>query len=80
MPVIQIEILKLLYNLKSNYANPVNSRELGKLLNVTPSYIREQAKKLQKEGYVSVRKGPGGGYFLSIKGDRNADIFGWDRC
>lgn len=68
MPIIQKEILNHLYKLKSNYANPVNSSELGRLLNVTPSYIREQARKLQKEGYVSVRKGPGGGYFLSIKG------------
>lgn len=67
LTTIQKEIMRILWNKQSSYATPVNSQEIGKLLNITPSYIREQAKRLEKMGYISVRRGPGGGYFSSIQ-------------
>lgn len=65
--VLQKEILRVLLERGTSYANPVNSQEIGKLLNVTPSYIREQMKILQSMTLVEVRNGPGGGYFIQQK-------------
>lgn len=67
LTVIQKEIIKVLDNKSASYALPVTSEELGGTLNVTPSYIREQAKALERIGILSVRRGPGGGYFLNAK-------------
>ncbi|MEC9488621.1 MAG: HD domain-containing phosphohydrolase [Halanaerobium sp.] len=58
------EILTLLRRMGANYASPVTSEELGSILLVTPSYIREQMQDLIKLGQVDVRKGRGGGYYL----------------
>lgn len=63
LTTIQKEILKVLQAKSASYASPVNSHELGQRLNVTPSYVREQAKIMEKKGMVAVRRGPGGGYF-----------------
>ncbi|MDA8212012.1 MAG: Rrf2 family transcriptional regulator [Clostridia bacterium] len=62
---IQKEILRLLQEHKASYAHPMNSAELSRQLNVTPSYIREQAKQLFSLGLLDVRRGPGGGYFIA---------------
>lgn len=62
---IHLEILTILQELETTYANPASSEELGKLLNVTPSYIRKQIKTLVKQGQVHARRGIGGGYYLS---------------
>lgn len=64
--VIQKEIIKVLSIKGASYALPVTSGELGETLNVTPSYIREQAKVLERRGVLAVRRGPGGGYFINI--------------
>lgn len=64
LPVIQKEIVRLLKRKESSYAAPVNSYQLGASLNASPAYIREQAKKLERKGIISVRRGPGGGYYL----------------
>jgi len=61
---IQKEILKLLKKNQASYASPISSSELSRRLNVTPSYIREQAKELNLLGLLEVRRGPGGGYFI----------------
>lgn len=64
MTNLQREIMKVLKQNNSTYANPVSSEEIGRRLNVNPSYVREQMKVLQKRSLVLVRNGPGGGYFL----------------
>lgn len=64
LTIIQKEILRLLMKKSATYASPVNSTDLGNGLNAAPSYIREQAKILEKKGRVAVRRGPGGGYFV----------------
>lgn len=61
---IQREILKLLKSENASYANPVSSTQLGEILKVTPSYIREQIQELRRLRFVEVRKGRGGGYYL----------------
>lgn len=62
--LIQKEIIRLLQKKGATYAHPLKSKDLGAKLNVTPSYIREQAKVLEKKGVIAVRRGPGGGYFF----------------
>ncbi len=64
--VIQKEIIRVLSIKGASYALPVTSEELGGTLNVTPSYIREQAKALERIGVLAVRRGPGGGYFINF--------------
>ncbi len=66
--LIQKEIIRLLQKKGATYAHPLKSKEMGEKLNVTPSYIREQAKILEKKGVIAVRRGPGGGYFF-LAGD-----------
>src|SRR5690606_18595264 len=65
---IHLQILRVLDERDSSYAQPVSSAEIGRELNVTPSYVREQVATLQGLGLVSARRGPGGGYY--IDGDR----------
>lgn len=48
----------------ATYAWPVTSEEIGKHLNLTPSYVREQMKHLIGSGTVGVRRGPKGGYYI----------------
>jgi biotin operon repressor len=61
---IQESLLTLLKERHATYAHPVNSQTLSEVLNITPSYVREQMSELQKEGIVSVRRGPKGGYYI----------------
>ncbi|MEW6047140.1 MAG: Rrf2 family transcriptional regulator [Bacillota bacterium] len=62
---IHEEILQLLIQREASYARPLSSTELGLLLRVAPSYIREQVSLLRRRKLVSVRRGRGGGYYLS---------------
>lgn len=68
--ILQREILRMLQEKETSYANPITSQEIGQFLKVTPSYIREQMKILQKMTLVEVRNGRGGGYF--IRNDKNS--------
>lgn len=61
---IQKEIINLLTAKSTTYAQPLTSQEIGEALNITPSYIRKQMKILFNLGFVQVRNGRGGGYFL----------------
>ncbi|MFZ5639694.1 MAG: Rrf2 family transcriptional regulator [Bacillota bacterium] len=63
---VQREILKTLKNYKATYAHPVSSEEISKVINVTPSYVREQAQDMQNKGLIRARRGPGGGYFINF--------------
>ncbi len=74
MPLIQREIIRLLQNKGATYAHPLKSKEMGEKLNVTPSYIREQAKLLEKKGVIAVRRGPGGGYFFLPEGSKDLRV------
>lgn len=64
LSVIHHEILKQLRGLNATYAYPITSIQLGTMLNVTPSYIREQVKILQVLNLIGVRRGRGGGYYV----------------
>ncbi len=58
------ELLKLLDQQETSYAKPMNSKEIGGILKVTPSYIRSQLSQLVKIRRVGVRRGNSGGYYL----------------
>jgi DNA-binding IscR family transcriptional regulator len=60
---LQQEIIRLLIDQGTTYASPLNSREIGAMLQVTPSYIRVQLSQMVKSKRVQVRRGNGGGYF-----------------
>ncbi len=60
---VQREIINVLAQKGTSYAQPLTSEEIGAVLNITPSYIRKQMKTLYKLGFVQVRNGRGGGYF-----------------
>ncbi len=60
---VQKEIVNILAQKDTSYAQPLTSEEIGAVLNITPSYIRKQMGILHKLGYVEVRNGRGGGYF-----------------
>lgn len=62
---IHQEILRLLIQHQASYARPLSSAELGLALRVTPSYVREQARLLRRRRLLSVRRGRGGGYYLT---------------
>ncbi|MFW5962093.1 MAG: Rrf2 family transcriptional regulator [bacterium] len=49
---------------KASYASPINSDEIGKKFNITPSYVRKKIKKLKNNKVIGVRRGVGGGYFI----------------
>lgn len=61
---LQEEILKILQQVNARYSKPLNSFELAKHLNITPSYIRQTILALKKYYRVGVRRGSGGGFFL----------------
>ncbi|BAS28792.1 Rrf2 family transcriptional regulator [Limnochorda pilosa] len=61
---IHHEILRVLAQRASSYARPVTSSEIGRELNVAPSYVREQVLTLKGRRLVRVRRGPGGGYYI----------------
>jgi DNA-binding IscR family transcriptional regulator len=54
----------VLQDSKACYSRPVNSFEIAKLLNITPSYIRGSVTPLKKQNIIGVRRGSGGGFFL----------------
>lgn len=58
-------ILSVLHNRKASYSNPVSSECLANVLQVHPSYLRNQIKFLVESGKISVRRGKGGGYYIS---------------
>lgn len=64
------EVLKLLVQHETSYAKPMNSEDIGKMLKVTPSYIRSQLSQLTKVRKVGVRRGNGGGYYIMKEGMR----------
>ena len=59
------EILRILEEKDSSYARPVRSQEIGEALKVSPSYVREMTSILQDRGLVRVRRGRGGGNYIS---------------
>jgi len=61
---IHHEILGSLAKENASFAQPVSSQALGRILNVTPSYVRESAQLLISLNLVGVRHGRGGGYYL----------------
>ncbi len=61
---LQYQMLEILANKRATYAEPVVSKVLGDMLNITPSYIRRKMQPLHEEGIVGVRRGKGGGYYL----------------
>lgn len=63
---LHYQILGLLKRKKADYANPVISEDMGRELNITPSYIRKKIQILLEEGVVGVRRGKGGGYYLEV--------------
>jgi DNA-binding IscR family transcriptional regulator len=58
------EIVTLLSRRGTSYARPATSVEIGRELNVSPSYVRECSSRLRAEHLVGVRRGPGGGYYV----------------
>lgn len=58
------EIVLLLTRKATSYSSPMNSRKIGEILKVTPSYVRGQLSILVKRDVVSVRRGNGGGYYI----------------
>lgn len=70
---IHQEIIGSLSEHEATFAHPISSNELGKILNVTPSYIRERIQTLVAMDLVGVRHGRGGGYYIIRKrGKRSA--------
>gem|GEM_PF-1708116 len=61
---LQEEILQILRTGQASYARPMNSREIGQRLNITPCYIRKQLGALVARRLVGVRRGSGGGYYI----------------
>ncbi len=64
MKSLHHEVFQLLTRHATSYSQPMNSREIGELLKVTPSYVRSQLSQLVKERLVGVRRGNGGGYYI----------------
>ncbi len=62
---IHEEILRVLKEKCATYALPITSQEIGKEINVSPPYVRDKTRDLNRIGLVNVRRGPGGGYYLS---------------
>lgn len=61
---MQLRVLSYLESRRASYSHPVPSRELARALRVSPTCAREQAGRLVRSGYVRVRLGKGGGYYL----------------
>ncbi len=62
--LVHEEIIKVLKDRGATYASPLSSETLGEMLNLSPSYVREQVRLLLDMNLVGVRRGRGGGYFL----------------
>ncbi|MGE5507515.1 MAG: Rrf2 family transcriptional regulator [Chitinophagales bacterium] len=79
LAVVHQEILRALTETQASYAHPVCSVALARRLNLTPSYVREQAQVLRALNLVEVRRGRGGGYFLRPVGPASVfrDCVGW---
>ncbi len=73
---IRGEIIRILEREESTYARPVKSEDIGSILNVSASYVREITKELQALGLVGARRGRGGGYYLKSQGNGMA----WGRA
>lgn len=67
LSVVHEEIMRTLADARASYAHPVNSEDVARRLNLTPSYVREQAQALLALRLVEVRRGRGGGYFLRTR-------------
>jgi DNA-binding IscR family transcriptional regulator len=65
---LEQEVLLLLARQQSSYANPISSEQIGKELNITPSYIRSQLGRLIDAKMVGVRRGNKGGYYIVRSG------------
>ncbi|MCL6450618.1 MAG: Rrf2 family transcriptional regulator [Acetobacteraceae bacterium] len=61
---IHEEIVKVLSCRAASYARPSSSDEIGRALNVSPSYVRGCIRPLVELRVVGVRRGRGGGYYL----------------
>lgn len=59
------EALRILRSRGSSYANPVPAKDLASELRVDVSYLKDQMRHLKDQGVVQVRRGPGGGYYLT---------------
>jgi predicted transcriptional regulator len=77
LAVVHEEILRTLSEARASYAHPINSTEVARALNLTPSYVREQVQVLRSLALVDVRRGRGGGYFLRT---RHRFSPAWSRC
>ena len=64
LSVLHHEVLMLLERERASYAQPISSGDIGKALNITPSYIRSQMVILVRERLIGVRRGNGGGYYI----------------
>lgn len=64
---VQKEILRVLKKHNATYAHPLSSEGISREINVTPSYVREQAQEMQEKWLIKARRGPGGGYFIYIE-------------
>ena len=62
---IHSEIIEYLQNVDATYASPQSSSKIGDVLKVNPSYVRLTIGDLLRKGKVHVRRGRGGGYYLS---------------
>ncbi len=71
---VQREILRVLEKHNATYAYPLSSEEISRAINVTPSYVREQAQEMQDRGLIKARRGPGGGYYLNTREDENNEF------
>ncbi len=71
---IHREIVECLKDNEATFAHPLSSEELGKIINVTPSYVRERMQLLVALDMVGVRHGRGGGYYIIRKRGSRARI------
>ncbi|NLK07683.1 MAG: Rrf2 family transcriptional regulator [Firmicutes bacterium] len=65
------EILCILKKKDSSYARPVKSEDIGRALNISPSYAREMLSELRKRNLVRARRGKGGGYYIYHAGSKS---------
>jgi DNA-binding IscR family transcriptional regulator len=68
LTTLEQEVLLLLARQQSSYAYPISSEQIGKELNITPSYVRSQLGRLVDIKMVGVRRGNKGGYYIVRSG------------
>jgi DNA-binding IscR family transcriptional regulator len=73
LTTLEQEVLLLLARQQSSYAWPISSEQIGKELNITPSYVRSQLGKLIDAKMVGVRRGNKGGYYIVRSGQFGHD-------